>query len=224
MILHFGRSIGRKFHGDMSFRHFPGNTVVSLLPEGSEVSDRVKAMQDEVRRCPISHCIAFLPPYSFHMTAIEGVCDQVRDGDHWTSLLPCTARLSEVDDLFARLWPKVPRLGTVRMRFLGLRVDEGLSVKLGAESEGDELAVRAWRDEAGRILGLHFPGHETYGFHIGLGYGLLPPTEAEREALEDLQQAIGERCANQPFSFIVPPPRLVFFDDMSAFSVERIPR
>lgn len=220
----FGSCIGNKFNADGSVRHFPGNTIVCILDHESDVFKKVKETRARFENCGASSCFTFLPDDSLHMTAIEGVVDEVRDAPHWTSKLPLDAPLVEVDDFFEREFKKLPKLGEVRMTFDHLWLSGALVIAFRPETPEYEKRIRSWRDVVGDALGLHFPGHETYTFHSGLAYGIRQPNHDEAEILETLTAQFDKECKEAPFSFTVPEPSLTFFDDMFFFNKKRIPR
>ena len=106
------------------------------------------------------------------MTAIEGVCDSVREEGYWTSLLPLDAPLKDVDDLFEEKWKEVPSFPSVSMRFDDLWIESGICIGLYPATYSDDVLIRDWRDAVSEIMGLRFPGHDRYRFHISLGYGI----------------------------------------------------
>ena len=111
------RKYQQTFNSDGSARVFKGNTMICLLEHDTEVFRRVAEERDLISSAFPLDVFSPLPDESLHMTAIEGVCNDVREKDYWTSLLPLDAPLSEVDDLFEELWKKVPPFPPVKMRF-----------------------------------------------------------------------------------------------------------
>ncbi len=224
MNLSFGRAVGRKFNPDGSVRRFPGNTFICLLDHDSDVYMKVKELKDAVACSKAGSCLTLLPDESLHMTAIEGVCDEVREKQYWTDRFPLDAPLSEIDDFFESQWRKASLLGDVRMRFDQLWMDSGISIVLYPASYEDDRRIRDWRDEVSALTGLRFPGHDRYRFHIGLAYGIRMPDTKEKESLKELRFWFDKKCRQEVFEFLVPRPSLTFFDDMFFFSKQRIAR
>lgn len=222
--LYFGKTVGAKFNADGSVRTFPGNTIISLLDPMTEVFARSRHAQESLNGIAIARCLTLLPDVSLHMTAIEGVCDQVRRPELWTSRLPLDAPLEAVDDLFEHEWKDIPPLGRVEMTFSHLRIGGGVGIGLVPTGEDDNQRIRAWRDLVGQRLGLHFPNHGTYEFHISLAYGVFVPTQEEQDSLRAWKRAFDSTCMRQRFTFVVPEPSLTFFDSMFFFDTARIPR
>jgi len=222
--LYFGKTVGAKFNEDGSVRRYPGNTIISLLDPNTEVFARIQHARESLKRSAIGRCITTLPDISLHMTAIEGVCDQVRRPELWTSRLPLDAPLEAVDDLFEREWGHIPPLGRVEMTFSHLRIGGGVGVGLVPSHGDDNQRIRAWRDTVGQHLGLRFPGHDTYEFHISLAYGIYVPTREEQDDLLAWKEAFDHEYALKVFTFVVPEPSLTFFDSMFFFDTKRIVR
>jgi len=224
MVTRFMMSVGKKFHADSSVRFFPGNTIVCMLREDSEVFHRAKSMRLSLQERSIASCLAFLPDGSLHMTALEGVCDQKREVSFWTNKLPLDCSLADVDAFFQAAYAKIPPFHGVSLSFDHLWIDTAVCIALHPTTSKDEMAIRTWRDEAGDALGLHFPGHESYMFHISLAYGIKMPTEEQLLCLETIADTFQKKCQSDPFSFIVPPPQLTFFDNMLCFHPSPIER
>ena len=224
MDLRFGFDVGRKFNEDGSVRFWPGNTMICLLDHNTEVFGRIKKIRDNFVRNKIGECITPLPDISLHMTAIEGVVDGNRSQDHWTTLLPTDALLSDVDDFFQEKWNEIPPMGKVEMVFHHIRVGTGLCVALHPKTEDDEKRIRGWREIVSEKMGLRFPSFETYEFHISLAYGYRVPNKEHMDNLENIVNEYNDEFAKDKFSFVVPEPSMTYFDNMFFFSKERIPR
>ena len=220
----FGQSVGKKFNSDGSARVFKGNTMICLLDHDTEVFRRVVAERDLISSAFPVDVFSPLPDESLHMTAIEGVCNDVREKDYWTSLLTTDTPLVEVDDLFEDLWKKVPPFPSVKMRFDNLWISSGICIGLYPDSYSDDVLIRDWRDAVSSVMGLRFPGHDRYRFHISLGYGISMPDKEGMEKLDSFKKDFDEKCRKEGFVFTVPPASMTYFDSMLFFSKERLPR
>lgn len=220
----FGQSVGKKFNADGSARKFTGNTMICLLDHSSEVFLRTVKERDLIATALPRTVFSSLPDESLHMTAIEGVCDSVREKEYWTSLLPLDAPLKEVDDLFEEKWKEVPSFPDVKMRFDNLWISSGICIGLYPDTYEDDVLIRDWRDTVSSIMGLRFPGHDRYRFHISLGYGISMPNEREMQLLESFKNEFDEKCRKDGFTFTVPSASMTYFDSMLFFSKVRIPR
>lgn len=222
--LTFGESVGRKFNADCTVRHFPGNTMVCILDHSTEVFKRAKELRDSIISSPMGQFIAPLPDDSLHMTAIEGVCDQVRTPELWSSKLSLDTPLEDVDDFLEKTWSNIPKLEGVHMVFDSIWAGSGICIGLYPASYADDVKIRDWRDSVSEKTGLRFPGHDRYRFHISLAYGIIPPSDEAKTYLEKLVETCKKEWAENRFEFEVPSPSLTFFDDMFYFNTHRIPR
>ena len=222
--LTFGESVGRKFNSDRTVRHFPGNTIVCVLDHSTEVYERARALRDEIVESPMGSFIAPLPDESLHMTAIEGVCDQVRVPELWTKKLPLNAPLVDVDDFLEEQWKDIPELKGVHMTFDSVWAGSGICIGLYPASYSDDVRIRDWRDSVADSIGIRFPGHDRYRFHISLAYGIIPPSIEAIGALESIIERNEEDWKRNRFTFEVPSPSLTYFNDMFYFNKNRIPR
>ena len=215
----FGASVGIKFSESGMPLYFPGNTFICLLEKDSAIWKTVRNTQEALFKTTAGKALTALPTYSFHMTAIEGICDQVRDSDHWTSLLPTDTELNACNDLFDKLIPMMPDFPTVTMRIDHLRIDSACSIGLYPNTYADDKLIRDWRDEMSTLFGIKFPGHDRYGFHIGLGYGLRKLNADEKESLCLLKEKFDSEARKSNYTFIPPSPVFVKFDNMFSFGL-----
>lgn len=218
------KNIGRKFNEDGSVRFFPGNTVISKIHEDSEIYPLIREIrQSFVAAMPEKY--AYLPEASFHMTVIQGVCDEDRKPELWTSRLSLEAPLVQVDDFFEKQFAQVRPLGHPRMVFD--RVDTAndiIIVRFKPAGIGDQEKLKAYRDQIADLFGIRFPDHDCYGFHVSVAYKLWKLTEAEEKTVEEVRETWNARCKQARPSFSMPDPELTFFYHMFEFCSERIAR
>lgn len=220
----FGESVGTKFKEDQSVAFFPGNTIVSLITEEMDYHKYMVRIADMLRANPASHCFSFLPPESYHMTTIEGVCDHVRKADYWTKHLSVDVPLVQVDDYFEEKFKQIKPLGEVTMIADGLVGETGAGIKLKPKTIEDEKKLERYRNEVRDVLGLEFPNHYCYGFHSSLVYFTKRPTMEEFQEIEKLISNTSKYIKENPVEFVVKEPSLTFFDNMFYFSVNRVDR
>lgn len=221
----YTHNVGRKFNEDGSVRFFPGNTIISMVDHDAEIFRHLMHIryifeQEEIRKKYI-----LLPPTSYHMTVIEGVCDQVRDKEYWTSNLPINCKLTEVDKYFEKQYKQVKTMKPVQMRAVSIKInDEGLAMNIIPDSEADEKELKRFRDEVSQKLGVKFPNHDNYTFHISLAYSWKTLSNEEIEQRKILIDKVNEYIRSNSISFMMPPPNLVFFENMFKFVPERFER
>lgn len=213
----YTKAVGTKFHPDGTFRHFPGNTVVSMCVDVEPLFSELIWAQEQFKALPFAERFAFLPPSSFHMTVFELLCDQVRDPDHWSTLVPADAHITEADRILHDAWQKVDPPSEITMEFERIGLGLGLTLRLRPKDEEVAGMLKKYRDDLSQATGIRFPNHETYKFHIGLAYNLIPLTDEQRAVFEKTRQAVDERLLERVRYFTLPAPQFVKFHDMSAF-------
>ena len=220
----YGSTIGKKFYADGTVRRYPGNTVVADILPGNPAYDVMCQLRKMVIDTGLTSHIILLPEDSYHMTVLQGVNDQVRKETHWPAGLPLDATMTAADDYVSGAFLKVGLPGPVNMRFDSLFMGKGAWViRLRPADTQQEKYLWDFRDRAADTLGLRLPRHEEYRFHISLGYVRVIPEGEVAEKTAQLKEKIDAYIANQP-EFWTAAPYMAYYDDMHAFSPERIPR
>lgn len=218
------KNIGTKFNADGTVRRFPGNTIISMVNHGKDVFTHFLHVRELFMASPAAPCVTLLPLDSIHMTVIEGVCDQVRRPGYWTSLLPLDCPLSATDALFEARFAELAPLGEVTLRMSHVVCTGGILLRMEPVTPADEARLRAYRDAASAALGLRFPNHDSYHFHITLGYFTKEPTPEQEQALMEFCAQADRYIAEHDIRMRAEEPLLTFFDSMFRFEPHRIPR
>lgn len=218
------KNIGTKFNADGTVRRFPGNTVISMVNHGKDVFTHFLHVRELFMASPAAPCVTLLPLDSIHMTVIEGVCDQVRRPGYWTSLLPLDCPLSATDALFEARFAELAPLGEVTLRMSHVVCTGAILLRMEPVTPADEARLRAYRDAASAALGLRFPNHDSYHFHITLGYFTKEPTPEQEQALMEFCAQADRYIAEHDIRMRAEEPLLTFFDSMFRFEPHRIPR
>ena len=218
------KNIGNKFEHDGSVRYFPGNTVLSFIDHASPVFTRFQKVRKMLAESGAGECFTMLPDSSIHMTVFEGVCSEWRQPDVWTSLLAQDAELEDVDKVFEKQFSQVPKLGKVTMQTVGLNNHGGYAIKLKPACDESEEALVRYRDNLSKALGLRFPGHDAYTYHISICYGIQAPSGEQDEILNRYEQEASQDIINNPVIFELAEPNLTFFRNMFCFEKERFKR
>ncbi|SFM09895.1 hypothetical protein SAMN03159341_11681 [Paenibacillus sp. 1_12] len=218
----FTKVVGRKFHEDGSVRHFPGNTIICPVDPTSAVNALLVRLVGQFRKLSCSRSFTLLPPSSYHMTVIQGVCEDDRKPQLWTSFLPLDAPLEETDRLFREKWETVHVPDGFNLKFDYLHTGGvALTVNLQPLTEDDAQKLKVFRNEVSDKLGLRFPDHDDYRFHLSIGYRIVELTEEEEEELLGFKEQT-ERELEEHFGIYASmPPQLVFFKDMFKFADSR---
>ena len=218
------KNIGTKFNADGTVRRFPGNTIISMVNHEKDVFTHFLHVRELFMASPAAPCVTLLPLDSIHMTVIEGVCDQVRRPGYWTSLLPLDCPLSATDALFEARFAELAPLGEVTLRMSHVVCTGAILLRMEPVTPADEARLRAYRDAASAALGLRFPNHDSYHFHITLGYFTKEPTPEQEQALMEFCAQADRYIAEHDIRMRAEEPLLTFFDSMFRFEQHRIPR
>ena len=217
-------NIGTKFNADGSVRFFPGNTIISKIDHNAPVFEEFKKIRQMLADKPVARCVTMLPDDSIHMTVIEGVCDQVRREGYWTSLLPLDCPLSATDALFEARFAELAPLGPVTLRMSHVVCTGAILLRMEPVTPEDAARLSAYRDAASAALGLRFPNHDSYRFHITLGYFTREPSPEQEQALGEFCAQADRYIAQHDILMQAEEPQLTFFDSMFRFEPHRIPR
>lgn len=220
----YGDQIGKKFEADGRARRYPGNTVIADVRPGCSAYDVMTQLRQMVLDAGFADNMILLPEDSYHMTVIRGLNAQVRTDAFWPAALPKDAPMDAVDDYVSSAIARAQLPGPIRMRFRGIQVnDEDFRVLLSPADDAQMQRIRSFRDAAADAIGLRLPGHDAYTCHITLAYTRIVP---EGEAAAKLQALVRDMTAivlAQPV-FETTPPYMAYYDNMLAFSADRLQR
>lgn len=205
-----------KFDPDGNVLHFPGNTIISHLPNSSELHISLLAFYDRLKEAPFSHLYTLLPPSSWHVTIFEGVTDKVRKPGYWPNDLPIDASVEECTTVYERrlsafdLQTPLPYHFTI----VDLKPLKG-SLSWHVEPQTtDNTALRRLRDRLSDLLKIRAKNHDNYGFHISIGYMLRILTDEQNT---EIRAFIEDLLKNIPKEFELGAPEFCTFEDMFAF-------
>lgn len=210
-----------KFSPSGEVQNFPGNTILCHIPPQSPLLQALRSLYARIGAHPFASRVTLLPPSSWHMTVIEGVCDQIREPGRW----PANHLSSSLEQYTDECAPRVRLVGgelenlglsaPYHMKAVGLVVSEtGISLDLQGATEEEDKRVRRLRDYLADALGFRHPGHETYKFHTGLAYFVQVLESCKRDSLKlELEQELA-RC---PLSFDLGSAEFCLFEDMFRF-------
>jgi len=215
--------VGRKYHADGSVRRFPGSSIVAMLPPGATQVEQLAAVQQASRAEPFGDLFAYLPVDSFHMTAFDLVCDQVRVAEHWSHDMPLDTPLAETDAVLAQRLDDVadwPDQLAMRYDRLGPVQTTAHAQLVPADPATAEMLTR-FREQVARATGIRHPNHDHYRFHVSLAYLLVDLDPTEVQAWDLFRQRVDDDMRETFGTLLLPSPRLVFFDTMQAFPERR---
>lgn len=220
----YGKDIGKKFDKDGNVLHYPGNTVVADIVPGCSAYDVMSHLRQMVIDAGFADTLCLLPEDSYHMTVIRGLNDLIRKDTHWPAALPKDTPMEQVDDYISAAIARVGLPGPARMKFYKTLPQEGcILIQVVPADEAQEKILRDFRDRAATEIGLFLPQHDTYKFHISLGYRRILPEGEDAKRFDALVEKMDEYIANQPV-FETEPPYMAYYSDMMEFSPVRLPR
>ncbi len=215
----FTHHVGIKFHPDGTVMPFSGNTIICFVAPDSPLLGELLWMRETLQAMRCADHIGFLPPSSYHMTTFELLTDYWRQPQRWTPALPLDAPIPTTDAFFQAVVPRVPAPDAFLMRFAGVDTSTPATIRLEPADEATRSALRGYRDTLAAATGIRFPNHDTYGYHITLGYKLVEFDEAAMAELGATLEVLNTRLRTSLPPFRLGPPQLVFFNDMAEFTL-----
>ncbi len=219
MIEHqqYTKVIGEKFHKNGSVRTFPGNTVISKIPDDLPIYAGLVEAQKRLKAIDTSGKYAFLPPSSLHMTVMEGLCDQVRIPERWSQKLDLHKAWGDVNqfmfDCFSRMSPP----HSLTMRIAGFSFSRWPVLVLEPANPTTAHSLQDFREQFSLETGIRFPNHETYTYHISLAYNLIVLTDDDERLFRKTQQELYHALSATYPIIELAPPRLTYFENMFRF-------
>ncbi|KAK1246115.1 hypothetical protein MKX07_005184 [Trichoderma sp. CBMAI-0711] len=145
------------------------------------------------------------------MSVFEGVCDQRRKPGVWPKDLALDAPLQSCHDLFHEKLSKfdVEIQTPLRMAVTGIIMSKAdIRLDLAPIDATEEKRLRELRDRLSELLQIRANGHESYVFHLGLAYRVLPMSKNDGEELSAL---LKESYKNIPHEFELGNPEFLLF-------------
>ncbi|KAF8208568.1 RNA ligase/cyclic nucleotide phosphodiesterase [Mycena galopus ATCC 62051] len=210
--------VPNKFDPDGNVQPFPGNTTVCHLPPTSELYKSLLDFHEKLKSSHLRHLHTLLPPSSWHMTMLEGVCDKVRSRTRWPDDLSVDASLEECTSLYKKrlssfdLQCDAPYHLTI-LKFKPLNT-AGIGVHLEPSTPEENARLRRLRDRLSKLLHIRAKNHKTYVFHLSVAYMLRFLTEEQDKEMTEL---LTEHFEGMPKEFELGPPEFCTFESMFAF-------
>jgi len=181
----YGESVYQKLNEDGSVRHYPGNSVVLMVEKDNDIYTHLKYATRRLKEMGVSEKFMMLPPSSYHMTVIQGVNDQVRKKEYWSSFKDINTPLATMNHFFQQKIKEVQSFKQVSMSFDHIKLDNNdLRINLRPKNDNENQKLRNYRDRVSEKFGVKLPNHDTYSFHITLGYVWKLPDKEESHILE----------------------------------------
>lgn len=132
------RAVGQKFNPDGSVRRFAGNTVISKIAPQAPMFQSLVNAQERLKNASWASKYASLPTSSFHMMVIEGLCDQARKPELWSSKLAIDLPLDQVNAFVPERFPSLSLPQRIEMRIRTAETPRWLTI--GVEPADAETA------------------------------------------------------------------------------------
>lgn len=216
---------GRKFFPDGRVHPFAGNTIVCHLDQQGPNSASFNQLLNYYRQFPVKSYfdkIAPLPPSSYHMTVFGGANNTDRRADKWPSGISPAVSMEECNRVVGE---RVTAAAVGPISPIRMRVDPAdsgydgntLRIPLVPADEAEAQKLRNLRDRLSSAIGIRSPKHESYQFHITLGYLLRTFSRNElRDAEQDMRRWKAELATRVPV-IQLGQPEYCIFEDMFAF-------
>ena len=208
--------VGRKFNADGSPMRFPGGTVISFVDAARCLHRLVLRIRDAYRKSSFAGKLIFLPPASYHITIFIVFNDCDRDTNHWSANL---ATDTPAERVHAYMLPRLQRPAPPSGLLFSPTYVDGDTIRLVPANTGTAEALGTYRNRLSRAVGVRFPDHENYRYHITFAYRIEKLTPAEYDELIETNRRCTRIVQGCNEAFPVPPPVYTEVMDMTRFRV-----
>ena len=218
------RDVGRKFKADGSVSRFGGNTFVGHVQQQGRDYDQFDGLLDIYREFPahgFASKIALTPPNSYHVTVFGGLNDEDQGTPRWPRALPPGMSVDAVTQQWLRGLQARPRLAEPRFEFAyGTAVtmsDGAPHVPLLPANDATARRLKAVRDALSEFTGIRDKNHDSYQYHLTVGYIHQLLTEPEAQSLRTATDDWVARLSARSATLVIPAFHFCSFRDMYAF-------
>ncbi|CAM1503480.1 Fc.00g010710.m01.CDS01 [Cosmosporella sp. VM-42] len=211
-----------KFSPDGVVQRYPGNTTICHIPADATLLTGLRIVYAALgSHSTLSRFIRLLPPESWHMTILDGVCETECEPGMWPARLgkrPLEEWTKGFSQSLRKVGPELEMEGLAPPYRMRVRCFDHAVCGLGLDVEGataeEEARMRSLRDKLADSLGFRAPDHETYGFHITLAY-LLRHVDGEDRA--ELKKLFAELLPDVKMEFELSAVEFCTFENMCAY-------
>jgi hypothetical protein len=217
--------IGRKFAPNGQVREFLGNTILCHLPQQGQNAEAFNALLDVYRQLPafgFARKVTWTPPSSYHTTIFGGANDQDRKPGLWPGFVSLDATMADCNRLVAEHLKGFSLDCELPFR---LKVDLSepeigvlpMTVRLQPVDEAETAKLRRLRDRLSEALQIRAKGHDSYRFHVTMGYAHHWLTPAEDTQFRAQRARWMKAISVAAPEFRLGAPELCTLSDMFAF-------
>ena len=204
-----------KFTPKGKIRFWPGCTIICKISLNSKLHQAITVLQSQIMKIVPSDAYTFLPPSSFHITLFDCCNVSTMNTPFWPKDISSTDDYGNVTNLLKKRLNgnNFPNIFNLKLT----KLFGGFSLLLEGFTHEDERLLRETRDKLSNLLGIKFPTHDTYNFHISLGYLLRWLSKNETQIKIKESHRLFEEFNEKIPLIVMKSPELCTFENMHVF-------
>jgi hypothetical protein len=221
------RDVGVKFNADGSVKEFIGSTFVGHVGQQGEdfaVFDTLLNIYREFPTLPFASKVALLPPSSYHVTVFVGLNEPDRNTPRWPAGVADDLSQPAATQKHLSLLRAQPRLNNSVFEFeMGdpppLRIEGAPNIPLRPADAATARRLAAVRNDLAQLTGIRRPDHDSYQYHLTIGYIHQYLSAGEAQALQAANIRWMKSLAALPRRLRINNVQFCSLRDMYAFQV-----
>lgn len=225
-VLRPPRDVGRKFRADGTVMPFGGNTFIGHVEQQGPGYESFNGLLDIYREAPghaFAAKIAWTPPSSYHITVFGGLNDEDQGTRRWPRGVVPAMPVAAVTAQWLRQLQDRPRLAEPRFEFAfdtpRFMTEGAPHVPLRPANDRTARRLADLRDALAQFTGIRDRNHDSYRYHLTVGYIVQMLNEQEARALQAASANWVERLAARSGTISIPAVQFCSLADMYAFRV-----
>lgn len=206
---------GGKFTPEGAVLSFPGNTFLCHVKQDSDAFAALCEMRRDLLDLPTARHFTYLPSESFHMTVFCGVSGHPLGDDGWPRSIAPGASLADITEIWSGQIASVEGFSEVCVTAETLVAGYSLQLVPGDAQSAQKL--HETRARLRRYTGVWREAHDSYVFHISLGYQTKWMTEEDAQAHIAASEEIAERYLNRLSRINLGAVEFCVFENMHHF-------
>lgn len=217
-------AVGNKFFANGAPRPFSGSTQLSHIPPQSAFHRALCDLLAEASEASVMKKFVLMPPGSLHMTLMNGIDDEHRYAPYWPKDVPANASMQSAREWCATRLKGIRTGRTGDFRMVRRKVESSklssFTVMLQPVDAKQDAEMRRIRNQLSTVLQIRDPRHDSYGFHITLGYLLEYLTSEEAVEFASLYTQWMDKLFEAFPVITIAQPEFTTFNDMFRFKTE----